>query len=107
MTVTLIATFTALPGHRDDVADLIAAFAEVVRREPGNIVFDPYTADDADHDFLVYEQYRDDESFAAHLANPAGVPFNEALARHIVGEGSHLRFLHEVDRGDRGEGPNG
>ena len=98
MTVTLIATFTALPGHREQVADLIASFAEVVRKEPGNVVFDPFTADDADHDFVVYEQYRDDESFAAHLANPAGVPFNAALAEHIVGEGSHLRFLHAVDR---------
>jgi quinol monooxygenase YgiN len=104
MTVTLIATFTALPGHRDDVADLIASFAEVVRREPGNLVFDPFTADDADHEFLVYEQYRDDESFAAHLSNPAGGPFNAALAEHIVGEGSQLRFLHEVDRAERVDG---
>lgn len=97
MTVTLIASFTARPGHRDHVADLIASFAQEVRREPGNLVFLPYTANDGDHDFLVYEQYRDEASFAAHLANPAGKPFNEALAQHITGEHSELRFLTRVE----------
>ena len=97
MTVTLIATFTARPGHRDTVAALIAGFAEEVRQEPGNLVFDPFTSAEADHDFVVYEQYVDAAAFRAHLANPAGVPFNAALAEHIVGTGSILRFLDPVE----------
>ena len=96
MTVTLIATFTARPGHRDAVAALIAGFAEEVRREPGNLVFEPFTGADAGDEFVVYEQYVDDAAFAAHLANPAGVPFNAALAEHIVGDGSVLQFLDPV-----------
>ncbi|WP_353807625.1 putative quinol monooxygenase [Agromyces sp. SYSU T00194] len=96
MTVTLTATFTALPGHRDAVADLIADFADVVRQEPGNLVFEPFTAADDDHAFVVYEQYVDQAAFDAHLASPAGGPFNAALGEHIVGDGSELHFLHPV-----------
>jgi quinol monooxygenase YgiN len=99
MTVTLIATFTALPGRREVVAGLISDFADVVRQEPGNIVFDPFTAADAPDDFVVYEQYADEDAFQAHLANPAGAEFNERLVENIVGDGSVLQFLDAVHAG--------
>ncbi|WP_348789949.1 putative quinol monooxygenase [Leifsonia sp. NPDC080035] len=105
MTTTLIATFTALPGHRDDVAGLIDGFAAVVRAEPGNLVFEPFTRTADDHDFVVYEQYRDESAFQAHLANPAGPAFNAELARHIVGGGSALDFLTPVDESGTGSEP--
>ncbi|QAY73742.1 antibiotic biosynthesis monooxygenase [Agromyces protaetiae] len=96
MTVTLIATFTARPGHRVVVAELIAGFADHVRADPGTLVFEPFTGVDDDHDFVVYERYVDEAAFRAHLADPAGVPFNAALSEHIVGDGSVLRFLDPV-----------
>lgn len=96
MTVTLIATFTARPGCREVVAGLIAGFADVVRQEPGNIVFDPFTSADAPDDFVVYEQYVDEDAFRAHLANPAGAEFNARLGENIVGDGSVLQFLDAV-----------
>ena len=36
---TLFAEFTALPGHEDRVAELMAGLTEKVRREPGNVAF--------------------------------------------------------------------
>lgn len=93
MTITLIATFQAKPGQRETVRALIDDFAEVVRSEPGNVLFEPSTRVDDDHAFVVYEQYLDDAAFADHLAAPAGGPFNEALKQHIVGDGSVLDFL--------------
>jgi len=96
MTHSLIATFTALPGRREEVARLIADFADVVRREEGCLVFQPFSDADSDHDFLVYEQYLDEDAFRAHMGNPAGPAFNAALVREIVGDGSQLQFLNEV-----------
>lgn len=96
MTVTLIATFTALPGHREVVAGLIADFAEVVRAEPGNIVFEPFTSADSPDDFVVYERYVDDAAFQAHIGAPGGAVFNAELVQHIVGDGSVLQFLDAV-----------
>ncbi|GAB3127132.1 putative quinol monooxygenase [Glaciibacter psychrotolerans] len=93
MSTTLIATFQAKPGHRDEVRALIDAFAEVVREEPGNVLFEPSTRVDDDHSFVVYEQYLDQAAFDAHVASPAGGPFNEALLPHIEGDGSVLEFL--------------
>ena len=51
----LHATFTAQPGAGDRVAALLRDFAEVVRAEEGNVVFDATRlCDDADR-FFVYE----------------------------------------------------
>ncbi|WP_158867383.1 putative quinol monooxygenase [Leifsonia sp. AG29] len=98
MTKTLIATFTARPGRRERVALLVEEFAEAVRKEPGNLVFEVFTRNASDHDFVVFEQYQDDAAFDEHLANPAGIPFNAELNSLIVGEGSQLDFLNRPIR---------
>ncbi|MFE6996957.1 putative quinol monooxygenase [Microbacterium sp. NPDC057659] len=92
----LHATFTALPGEGDRVADLLRDFAEAVRAEPGSVVFDATRLVDAPERFFVYEEYRDEASFQAHLANPAGVPFNTALQELIVEPRSQLTFLKRI-----------
>ncbi|KJQ55170.1 putative quinol monooxygenase [Microbacterium sp. SA39] len=92
----LHATFTAQPGQADRIAALLRDFAEVVRAEEGNLVFDASRlADDPDR-FFVYEVYRDDEAFQAHLASPAGVPFNAELQSLIVEPASQLTFLQRL-----------
>ena len=35
----LYAEFTALPGHEDEVAELVRGLSALVRQEPGNLVF--------------------------------------------------------------------
>ena len=92
----LHATFTARPGEGDRVAALLRDFADAVRAEPGNVVFDATRVLDAPDSFFVYEEYVDEAAFRAHLANPAGGPFNAALQELIVEPSSVLTFLRRL-----------
>lgn len=92
----LHAVFTARPAKGDEVAALLRDFAEVVRAEEGNVVFDATRLVDDPDRFFVYEVYRDEEAFQAHIAAPAGVPFNEALQQLIVEPSSILTFLRRI-----------
>lgn len=92
----LHATFTAQPGQADRIAGLLHDFAEVVRAEEGTIMFDATRLVDDPDRFFVYEVYRDDEAFQAHLSAPAGVPFNAELQTLIVEPASQLTFLQRV-----------
>jgi quinol monooxygenase YgiN len=92
----LHATFTARPGEGDRVAALLAGFAEHVRAEEGNVVFDATRLVDDPDRFFVYEVYRDEAAFQAHLSSPAGIPFNAALQDLIVEPSSQLTFLRRI-----------
>ncbi|WP_193597159.1 putative quinol monooxygenase [Microbacterium sp. YJN-G] len=92
----LHATFTARPGEGDRVAALLRDFADAVRAEPGNVVFDATQLVEDPERFFVYEEYVDEAAFQAHLANPAGGPFNAALQELIVEPHSQLTFLRRI-----------
>ncbi|WP_431075406.1 putative quinol monooxygenase [Microbacterium phyllosphaerae] len=92
----LHAVFTARPDKGDEVAALLRDFAEVVRAEEGNVVFDATRLVDDPDRFFVYEVYRDEAAFQAHISAPAGVPFNEALQQLIVEPTSVLTFLRRI-----------
>jgi quinol monooxygenase YgiN len=92
----LHATFTARPGEGDRVAEMLRFFAEVVRAEEGNVIFDATRLVDDPDRFFVYEVYRDRAAFEAHIAAPAGVPFNAALQELIVEPSSQLTFLRRL-----------
>jgi quinol monooxygenase YgiN len=92
----LHAMFTARPGTADRVAALLRDFAEIVRAEEGNIVFDASRLVDDPDRFFVYEVYRDEDAFQAHLAASAGVPFNAELQELIVEPASILTFLRRI-----------
>jgi quinol monooxygenase YgiN len=91
--VTLIATFRAMEGHASTVMTLISAYGEVVRREEGNLVFEIYTERDDSHAFVIFERYRDEAAFQAHLAGAEGTEFNARLTPLVAGGGSTLQFL--------------
>lgn len=92
----LHATFTARPGASDRIAALLRDFADVVRAEDGNVVFDATRHVDDPDRFFVYEVYRDEAAFQAHISAPAGVPFNAALQELIVEPSSQLTFLRRI-----------
>lgn len=96
MKKTLLAEFTAREGSRDEVARLIADYALKVREEEGNVVFDVYTKEADPRAFWIFEVYRDEEAFRAHLKAPYGGPFNEALVPLIEEDASVLTFLDPV-----------
>ncbi|MGV9253617.1 putative quinol monooxygenase [Streptomyces sp. NPDC003697] len=93
MSKTLLAEFTARQGAQDEVADLIRNYAEKVRREDGNLAFDVYTKASNPRAYWIFEAYRDEDAFQAHLKAPYGGPFNAALAPLIEESASVLTFL--------------
>ncbi|WP_033223520.1 antibiotic biosynthesis monooxygenase, partial [Kitasatospora phosalacinea] len=47
--------------------------------------------------YWIFEQYRDEAAFAAHLAAPHGKPFNARLVELIEEDASVLTFLTPAD----------
>jgi quinol monooxygenase YgiN len=73
----------------------VTELAGSVRQEPGNVTFAVYTKADDPRSYWIYEVYRDDDAFRAHLAAPYGGPFNAELTDLIEEDGSVLTFLTE------------
>lgn len=90
---TLLAEFTAREGMEAEVARLIGDYALKVRVEEGNVAFDVYTKAANPRAFWIFEVYRDEDAFQAHLNAPYGGPFNAALAPRIEEDASVLTFL--------------
>jgi quinol monooxygenase YgiN len=93
----LYAEFTAKPGSEDEVGRLISGLAEDVRREPGNTEFTVYRERDNPRKFFVFEQYRDEASFDAHIGAEYGVIFNQQLSSLIEEGESQLTWLTRFD----------
>ncbi|NEC86223.1 antibiotic biosynthesis monooxygenase family protein [Streptomyces sp. SID12501] len=96
MKKTLLAEFTAREGAEDEVARLIGDYALKVREEEGNLAFDVYTKSAAPRAFWIFEVYRDEDAFQAHLKAPYGGPLNAALVPLIEEDASVLTFLDPV-----------
>ncbi|MEU9916238.1 antibiotic biosynthesis monooxygenase family protein [Streptomyces sp. NPDC051001] len=97
MNKTLLAEFTAREGAQDEVSRLLLEYVEKVREEEGNIAFDVYTKAAAPRAFWIFEVYRDEDAFQAHLKAPYGGPFNAALVPLIEEDASVLTFLDPVN----------
>lgn len=96
MTWTLYAEFTAVPGAEARVAELVREFTVRVRAEPGNLAFTPHTQKGEPRRWFVYEVYRDEAAFRAHLAADYGAAFNAALAELVEEGGSRLTLLADA-----------
>ena len=99
MPKTLYAEFTVKPGKEARVAELVHALSECVRQEPGNVVFDPYTEAANPNRYFVFEVYRDEAAFAAHVSADYSVRFNAELADLIEGDASELTWLRPLALG--------
>ena len=91
--LALYSEFTALPGQEAEVAALVSGLAAVVREEPGNVAFEPSVERDRPAHWFVYEVYRDEEAFQAHITASYGAVFNARLNDLIAEDGSQLTFL--------------
>ncbi|WP_217207298.1 putative quinol monooxygenase [Streptomyces sp. AC550_RSS872] len=96
MKKTLLAEFTARQGAEDEVGRLIRDYAVKVREEEGNLAFDVYTKASHPRAYWIFEVYRDEDAFQAHLKAPYGGPFNTALSPLIEEDASVLTFLDPV-----------
>jgi quinol monooxygenase YgiN len=95
--VILYAEFTAKPGSESEIQTLISDLAVKVRQEPGNDEFTIYRERDNPGKFFVFEQYRDESSFEAHIRAEYGVIFNQQLSSLIEEGASQLTFLTRSD----------
>jgi quinol monooxygenase YgiN len=93
---TLLAEFTAREGAEEEVARLLRDYARKVREEEGNLAFDVYTKTTHPRAYWIFEVYRDEAAFQAHLNASYGGPFNIALAPLIEEGASVLTFLDPV-----------
>ncbi|MFC5502888.1 putative quinol monooxygenase [Lysinimonas soli] len=89
----LYAEIVAAPGRDREVRALLSELTAVVRAEPGNVLFEPSEREDRPGHFFVYEEYRDAEAFAAHIASEASVEFNRRLGPLVEGGASRLTRL--------------
>ena len=94
--VALYAEFTVKAGSEDRVAEMMAELTARVRGESGNIVFDPHTRRENPNAYFVYEIYRDEEAFRAHIAADHSKAFNAELGALIEEDGSKLSWLTPV-----------
>lgn len=93
----LHATFTVKAGHEARVAEMMRELTGHVRREPGNVAFFPYTEESRPRRYFVFEVYRDEQAFQAHITADYGARFNEELAGLIEEEASVLTWLRPVE----------
>ncbi len=67
--IAVLATYRARPGAGDEVADLLAHYQRLVRREPGCRYFGA-TRDPEDPEvFVLFEQYHSREALDTHVAS--------------------------------------
>ncbi|WP_199751920.1 MULTISPECIES: putative quinol monooxygenase [unclassified Asaia] len=96
MSKVLYATMRALPGKREEIAQLLTALADDVRGEPGNERFVVYTLEEDPDFFHVEETYRDEDAFKAHMGMEHGKVFNNAIKTLVEGGGSKVVFLTHI-----------
>lgn len=90
--INLIAQIPARPETATEVKELLDAYAEHVLSMDGSERFEVYLDRDAPERVVVLERYRDEDAFAAHLADPENEVLNAKLA-DLTDGGSVLQFL--------------
>jgi quinol monooxygenase YgiN len=93
----LLARFTVDAAGAAQVRELVLDYAATVRSEPGNLLFAPTVLADEPNTYLVYEEYIDDDAFAAHLASDHCSRFNAAIAPWVQGGASTLTDLDPIE----------
>ncbi len=92
MAVNLIAQIEARPDTADAVRVLMDEYAAHVLSMEGSDRFEVYRDKDNSNRIVILEQYRDQDAFAAHLADPENETLNAQLSKLTDG-GSDLQFL--------------
>ena len=65
----VLATYRALPGRGDEVAELLGEYQRHVRMEPGCRYFGAARDPEDPHRFVLFEQYHSRAAFDEHQAS--------------------------------------
>jgi quinol monooxygenase YgiN len=96
MPKTLYAEFSVKPGSEARVAEMMRELTALVRQEPGNVMFEPYTEEAHPNRYFVFEVYKDQAAFEAHISADYGARFNAELTDLIEGDASELTWLRPL-----------
>ncbi len=66
MPYVVVARWRPRDGQTQRIEALLRLLTEAIRNEPGNLEFIAHRAADDPNDFLLYEQYEDEQAFLAH-----------------------------------------
>jgi quinol monooxygenase YgiN len=67
--ISFIVRLKFAPEERSDIAETLRMLAEASRKEPGCVSYIPHQVEDDPDTVVIYEQYRDAASLAAHRAS--------------------------------------
>lgn len=66
MTISIFATISPKPEHRDAVEQALRVMVEHSRAEPGNLRYDLFSREDGTLAFDLFELYTDEAALQAH-----------------------------------------
>jgi len=90
MTHVVVARWRPRNGQTETIEAILQELAKKVRQEPGNLQFVVNKSLDDPNEFLLYEQYKDEQAFVDHqqtahfktLVLERAVPLLERRERH-------------------------
>src|SRR4029078_2278632 len=109
MTYVIVAYWRPREGQAEKIEAILRELAHAARQEPGNLEFVVNRSHDDPNEFLLYEQYKDEQAFIDHQQTPhfkklvleGALPLLERRERHAYSiiacdssnEGSHTMSL--------------
>jgi len=95
--VTLVAYINVLPGFEKEIKEALTAMATASRKEAGCEQFVANVRNDAPQMIVIYEAYKNDETFQLHKASPHAVAFFQFVKGKIANDKIEGVFLTEVN----------
>jgi quinol monooxygenase YgiN len=83
--LTIIVRYESKPGVSDAVASALSKLIEPTRREPGCLQFVVYRSQEEPGEFVIYEQYADDDAVAAHRQTAHYLEMHEVVPAMLAG----------------------
>ena len=103
MTHVVVAYWRPRAGQTETIEAILRELGEKIRAEPGNLMFVVNRSTDNPNEFLLYEQYKDEQAFTDHQQTPHLGNTGARACRSLLGGGSVLPFGRDVRRRpDRG-----
>jgi quinol monooxygenase YgiN len=79
MAFTVAATYHAKPGEEEEIRRILKIMGPLSRKEAGCLFYQAHRSPDDPRVFFLYEQYRDEAGYKAHMDT-------EHFAQHIKGD---------------------
>jgi quinol monooxygenase YgiN len=68
MAYIVAATYRAKEGEEEEIRQILEAMAPLSRGEPGCLFYQAHRSPEDSRVFFLYEQYRDEAGYQAHMA---------------------------------------